>query len=327
MNSKNLEEISLPIKEDLVRVEEVIKAHLKSSVSFITTISEYVIRNGGKRIRPALCLLSSRLAGATGQKVYDSAAAMEFFHTATLMHDDVVDNAKLRRTKPSANAKWGNPVAVLVGDFFYCQASALLVGTENLRIIKKITDAMLLTTEGETLEITKSNDLSTTEEDYLKIIHDKTAILMSASCEIGGILANVSEAYTKALAEYGRSLGIAFQLADDILDYVSEDEKFGKVTGTDLKEGKLTLPLIVALRHCDESEKRVIKDALIAETLETSMLKEIIQVINKYQGIDYTIKLAKTYINRAQEALHIFKPTVEREALIRLTNYVIERDQ
>lgn len=324
---KNLEEISLPIKEDLIKVEEVIQSHLKSTVGFVTSISEYVIRNGGKRIRPVLCLFSSRLAGASGQKVFDSAAAMEFFHTATLMHDDVVDNAKLRRGKPSANATWGNHVAVLVGDFFYCQASSLLVGTDNLRIIKRITEAMLATTEGEILEISKSNDLSTTEEDYLKIIHDKTAVLMSASCEIGGILGNVSEAYIQALAEYGRCLGIAFQLADDILDYISENEKFGKVTGTDLKEGKLTLPLIVALRHCNDSEKRIIKDTLIAETVEQESLKRIISIINQYEGLDYTVKLAKTYLNRAKESLQIFKPTLEREALLRLTDFVIERNQ
>ncbi len=322
-----LEEICLPIRQDLEKVEEVIQNHLHSSVPFVTNIAEYVIKNGGKRLRPVLSLLSSRLAGASGQKVYDCAAAMEFFHTATLMHDDVIDSAKLRRGKPSANAQWGNQVAVLVGDFFYCQASSLLVGTDNINIIRLITKAMLATTEGEILEISKSNDLATLEEDYLKIIHDKTAVLMQSSCEIGGILANISQEYTSALGDYGRNLGIAFQLADDVLDYISDDEKFGKLPGTDLKEGKLTLPLMVALRHCGENERRVIREALIAETIDESRLREITSVINKYEGIEYTMKLGKAYLNRAKESLALFKPTIEKEALLRLTDFVIDRNQ
>lgn len=321
----NLEEICLPIKQDLIEVERVIQSRLKSSVSFVTDVAEYVIHNGGKRLRPSLCLLTSGLAGANGQKVYDCAAAMEFFHTATLMHDDVIDNAKLRRGKPSANAQWGNHVAVLVGDFFYCQASSLLVGTGNLKIIDLITQTMLATTEGEILEISKSNDLSTTEEDYLKIVTAKTAILMRSSCEVGGMLANISEEYIQAMGVYGENLGIAFQLADDVLDYISDEEKFGKARGTDLKEGKLTLPLIVALRHCGNEERRLIKDTLIAENMNESHLREVISIINRHGGIDYTLKLAHSYIQKAEKSLSPFKPSIEKETLLSLSNYVIDR--
>lgn len=323
----NLEEICLPIKQDLIEVEKIVQRHIASSVSFVTTIAEYVIRNGGKRLRPVLCLFSSRLAGASGPKVIDCAAAMEFFHTATLMHDDVIDNAKLRRGKVSANNRWGNQVAVLVGDFFYCQASALLVDTGNLRIIKLVTKAMLSTTEGEILEISKSNDLGTTEEDYLKIVTDKTAVLMSTSCAIGGILGNVSEEYIVALAEYGRNLGVAFQLADDVLDYISEDENFGKAQGTDLREGKLTLPLITALRHCNNDERRLIKDVLIAESLDDLRLREVISIIARTGGMESTLNLARSYIQKAKEALQPFKPSIEKEALLTLASYVIERKQ
>lgn len=322
-----LEEICLPIRKDLAEVEHVIKKHLGSSVAFVSDVAEYVIKNGGKRLRPMLCLFAARLAGASGAKVTECAAAMEFFHTATLMHDDVLDNAEIRRGKTSPNARWGNHVAVLVGDFFYCQASTLLVGTDNLRIIQRVTQAMLATTEGEILEIAKSNDLTTSEEDYLKIIRDKTAILMQCSCEIGGMLANVSETYIKALGAYGRNLGIAFQLSDDVLDYLSDQDQFGKTRGTDLKEGKLTLPLILALRHCNQGEKRVIQETLIAGNLEESRLREIISILKNYNGIDYTMKLAQSYIQKAQEALNPFKPSIDKEALLSLANYVIDRKQ
>ncbi len=320
-----IEEICLPIKQDLAEVEKVIRARCVSNVSFVTDIAEYVVSNGGKRLRPALCLLTSGLAGASGQKVYDCAAAMEFFHTATLMHDDVIDNANIRRGKTSPNNKWGNHVAVLVGDFFYCQASTLLVNTDNMRIIKCVTDAMLATTEGEILEITKSNDLETLEEDYLKIITAKTAILMKASCEIGGLLGNVSEESVRAMAIYGENLGIAFQLSDDVLDYIAEEDRFGKAPGTDLKEGKLTLPLITALRHCSNDERRLIKDALITQSVDEQRLQDIIAIINRYEGLETTLKLAKAYVKRAQEALSLFKPCIEKEALLTLANFVLER--
>lgn len=322
----HLEEICLPIKKDLAEVEAVIQRHIASSVAYVTSIAEYVIRNGGKRLRPILCLFASRLAGASGPKVIECAAAMEFFHTATLMHDDVIDNAKIRRGKSSTNNKWGNQVAVLVGDFFYCQASSLLVGTGSLKVIELVTKAMLSTTEGEILEIAKSNDLGTTEEDYLKIITDKTAVLLATSCAIGGILGNVSQEYIAALAEYGRNLGVAFQLADDVLDYVS-DEDFGKTQGTDLREGKLTLPLLTALRHCSNDERRLIKDVLIAESLDDARLRDVIGVINRYGGIENTLNHAKDYVQKAKDALDPFKPSMEKEALLTLASYVIDRKQ
>lgn len=320
-----LKEICLPIRKQLEETETVIRSHLKSSIPFVTDVAEYVIINGGKRLRPILCLFSSRIAGATGDAVLYCAAAVEFFHSATLMHDDVIDNASLRRGKPSANARWGNQVTVLVGDFFYCHASDLLVKTNNIKAIDLITRAILSTTEGEILEITKSNDMNTSEEDYLKIITEKTAVLMTASCELGGILGNISEQYVRALGVYGNHLGVAFQLADDVLDYVADDEGFGKTNGTDLKEGKLTLPLIHTLRHCHDQERRLIKDALIAEDLEKTQLHEIIKIIHKYGGIEYTVDLSKTYIKKAKEALDLFKPSIDKEALLSLSDYVISR--
>lgn len=321
----SLEEICLPIKSELQEVERVIQAKLASSVPFVTHVAEYVVQNAGKRLRPIFCLFASRLAGPMDKRGIDCAAAMEFFHTATLMHDDVIDNADLRRGKSSANSRWGNQVAVLVGDFFYCRASDLLVGTGNLRIIDLITRVMRVTTEGEIFEISKSNDLNTTEQDYLKVAEEKTAVLISAACEIGGMLGNVSEEFTSALRHYGRGVGIAFQLADDVLDYVSDSQQFGKTRGTDLKEGKLTLPLILALRRASEPERRIIKDALIAEKLEEGRLREIVSMLQKYDGLKATMDLAQTYIQKAKDALVLFKPSIEKEALGCLADYVIER--
>ncbi len=321
----NLQEITFPIKADLAQVEAVLRAKMASTVPFVTDVSEYVMQNGGKRLRPVLTLFCAKLSGVQSHDAIPCAAAMEFFHTATLMHDDVIDNAEVRRGKPSTNARWGNQVAVLVGDYFYCRASDLLVGTGNMKVIECVTHAMRATTEGEILEITKSNDLTTSEEDYLKVIINKTAVLISAACEIGGLLGNISEEFTMALRRYGQNLGTAFQLADDVLDYTSELGEFGKVEGTDLKEGKLTLPLIVALRHAGQAEKQLIRNALIANRLDRGQLKEVLSMIEGFGGIEYTLNLAKTYIKHAQEALTPFKPSIEKEALLSLTEYVITR--
>ena len=321
----NLQEITFPIKTELTEVERVLHQKVSCSIPFVTDVAEYVIQNGGKRLRPMLTLFSSRLAGVNSPQSIHCAAAMEYFHTATLMHDDVIDNAEVRRGKASTNSRWGNQVAVLVGDYFYCRASELLVGTGNMKVIECVTRAMQATTEGELLEITKSNDMTTSEEDYLKVIKNKTAILMSAACEVGGLLGNISEEFVVALRRSGLNLGIAFQLADDVLDYTSEINEFGKVEGTDLKEGKLTLPLIVALRHAGQADRQAIRNVLIANRLEPAQLKEVLALIQTFGGIDYTLNLAKTYLKHAQEALDLFKPSIEKAALVTLTDYVVTR--
>ena len=322
-----LEQITLPIKEDLERVEEVISERLKSDVPFITTVTHYITENGGKRVRPAILLLAARMAGYSGPSAIECAAAIEFCHTATLLHDDVIDKASLRRGRPSTNARGGNHASVLIGDFFYCRASEMFANSDNLKVIQLITKAMRETTEGETLEITKSNDLCITEEEYLKILHAKTAILIATAAEMGGLLGNVSEEFVRSLKEYGTSLGLAFQLADDVLDYISDEETFGKTRGIDLREGKLTLPIITALKQADPQETRMLKDALISEKLEESKLKEIISLIQKLNGIDYTLNLAQHYIAKAKGSLAVFKNSIEKEALLNLADYVICREK
>ena len=322
-----LEQITLAIKADLDRVEAVMQERLQSEIAFITTAAHYITQNGGKRVRPAILLLAARLAGYSGPAAIECAAAIELCHTATLLHDDVIDNAELRRSRKSANSRWGNHASVLIGDFFYCRASEMFAHSDNLKIVQLITKAMRETTEGETLEITKSNSLDITEADYLKIIHAKTAILMATAAAMGGILGNVSEEFILGLKDYGNSLGIAFQLADDVLDYISEEETFGKTRGTDLREGKLTLPIIIALKHADTQETRLLKEALIAEKIEEGKLKETVSLIQKLNGIDYTLNLARHHVARAKKALAVFKHSIEKEALMNLADYVTDRNQ
>lgn len=322
-----LEKICLPIRDQLARLDDAMRLRVQSNVSLVTEVAEYIIANGGKRLRPVFCLLASKLVGYSGDQAIQCAAGLEFIHTASLLHDDVIDNAHLRRGKPSANAKWGNHISVLVGDFFYCRSSDVFTRTGQLEIVQLITDTITRTTEGEVFETVRSNDMDIQEEDYLRIITDKTAVLFASACEVGGLLGRVSEEFQTALRDYGTHVGMAFQLADDYLDYVSDEDQFGKTQGTDLREGKLTLPLIVALREANEGEVRIIKEALLAERVEDFKFKEVISILHKYKALDYTRNQAKKYVEQAKQDLAIFKPSIEKESLCALADYVVLRDQ
>ncbi len=320
-----LREICIPIKDEVSTMESVLSEHLQSRIPFVQGVVDYVIQNGGKRLRPILTILCAKLTGYQGQASQGLGAAIEFMHTATLLHDDVIDNAGLRRGRTTTNSKWGNHVSVLVGDFFYCKAMDILVAQGDLKILKVITDAITTTTEGEILEITKSNDPGTTENDYLQIITSKTAVLISAACQTGAILSRVSEEYEHSLRRFGLNLGIAFQLMDDVLDYTSTEEEFGKINGTDLKEGKLTLPLILTLKKCSESEAQIIKNTLLADEIAAESFRQVLEIINQYEGIRDTLLLAKSYIQRAKDNLSLFKPSLEKETLCALADYVVCR--
>ncbi len=308
-------------------MEAVLTAATTSEVPLITTVVQHIIQKGGKRLRPLLTLLSAKLSGYTGEGPVRIGSAIEMIHTATLLHDDVVDNADLRRGNPSVKAKWGNQVSVLVGDFFWTKASEMIVQEGNLKILEIITRAIRLTTEAEVLEITKHNDFGIEEEIYLKIIRGKTALLFSACCQIGAVFGNVSEPFEEAMRRFGADLGMAFQLTDDLLDYESDEEKFGKQKGGDLKEGKLTLPLIVALKQANLEEQKLIKGALLSGRLESQQLKGVLALIHKYNGMEYTRRLATEYVQRAKENLAAFKPSLEKEALLGLTEHTLTRSE
>lgn len=323
----SLNDILIPMQKQVDELERVMLELLTSQVPFVQSVAEYVIKNGGKRLRPVLTILCAKLSGFEGLSAYKMGSCIEFVHTASLLHDDVIDNAKIRRGKASANSKWGNHVSVLVGDFFYCRASQLLTEQGNIKILKTVTDAITALTEGEVLEITKNLDFTTTEDDYLAIIRNKTAVLFAAACQIGGILGNVSDEYEQALRSYGMNLGMAFQLSDDALDYTAIEDVFGKESGIDLQEGKLTLPLLVANKRATADEHQAIKNALLSDKIEKPVLQEINDIITKYDGFKETYETARRYVDLAKEQLAVFRPSIEKDILLYTADYVLKRDR
>jgi octaprenyl-diphosphate synthase len=253
------------------------------------------------------------------------ASLIEFIHTATLLHDDVVDRAQLRRGIDSANSKWGNEASVLVGDFLFTKCFSLLVQSENWKILQTISKATTIMAEGELEELIRTNDLSLREESYLSIIARKTASLISAATQIGAILGNVSEEKESALSEFGMNVGIAFQLIDDHLDYTSNEEEFGKKIGIDLHDGKITLPLISTLNHCNQEEEAFIRKIVESNPITKDAFFRVVEIIERYHGIQYTWEKAKGYVERAKDYLRLFPNSKEKEALFALADYVLER--
>ncbi len=313
------------IGEELEKVDQEFRRNLRSEVSIISTIGEHLLFSGGKRFRPILLLLSSKLCGYKGESHISMASLIEFIHTATLLHDDVVDKAELRRGVVSANSIWGNDACVLVGDFLFTKSFSLMVENGNLKILKAISTATTLMAEGELEELVKTNDLSITEEKYLSIIFKKTASLISAATQIGAILGNVPIEKELALYEFGKNVGMAFQLIDDKLDYTSNEEEFGKKIGIDLQEGKITLPLIIAYNRCNEDEKEFIQNIIESESIRKDDFLKVVEIIERYDGIYQTWLKAKQYIEDAKRHLQLFPNSREKEALMILADYVLER--
>ncbi len=323
--AQDLNEIAVPIRDELEAIERALRSYLVSEVPLVQEVANYVIQNGGKRFRPILLLFAARLCGAGHVDVSPYACAIEYIHTASLLHDDVVDNATLRRGKASANAKWGNSVSVLVGDFFYCLTSLLLVRAGRLDVLELVSQAIVRTTEGEVLEIAKSSDLDLSEDDYLKIIYHKTAVLIGTSCEIGACAGNLSLDFREVMRRFGESLGMAFQLADDVLDYASCDYKFGKRNGIDFKEGKLTLPLIYTLRAASSDERRRLKELFLGTDLKEEEFQWVTGLMKRYGSLDASLDKARVYGAAAKAALERFKPSLARDALVTLADYVVGR--
>jgi octaprenyl-diphosphate synthase len=313
------------IGDEITKVDQEFRKNLGSGVPIITDIGEYLRRSGGKRFRAKLLLLASRLCGYDGTLHVQMASLIEFVHTATLLHDDVVDRAQLRRGIKSANTIWGDQACVLVGDFLFTKSFSLMVNTGNWKILQIVSEATTLMAEGELAELIKTNDVDLREEDYLSIIRRKTAYLISAATQIGAILAGISNEKEKALAEFGMGLGIAFQLIDDLLDYTSREEEFGKKIGIDLQEGKITLPLILALTRCTEAERMSIRNKVESRPLTERAFFEVVKIINRYGGIEDTRARAQGYVDRAKERLNLFPPSIERKALDAMADYILER--
>jgi octaprenyl-diphosphate synthase len=313
------------IKEDLQKVELEFKKNLDAEAYLIKKVGEYVLNSGGKRFRPSLLLLSARLCGYSGKEHIPLAAVVEFIHTATLLHDDVVDNADLRRGSASVNTIWGNEASILIGDYLFSKSFNMIVDSENIDVLKVLSRTTTLMAEGEILQLLKNSDVETTEKDYLSVVTKKTAVLISATCQVGGVLAGVSGEKEEALVGYGMNLGVAFQLMDDCLDYTSRDEDLGKAIGNDLKEGKITMPLIYALEKSTPREREIIHSAVEADSIAEEQLTSVMGLINRYKGIEYTIDTARRYKEEANSYLEIFEPNIERVALTAVADYVVER--
>ncbi len=323
--TSSLEIVLECIGDDLEKVDREFRRNLESTVPIISAIGEYLLLSGGKRFRAKLLLLSAKLCEYPGNLHIYMASLVEFIHTATLLHDDVVDKADLRRGIDSANSKWGNEASVLVGDFLFTKCFSLLVQSGNWKILQVMSKATTIMAEGELEELIRTNDLSLTEEDYLSIITRKTASLISAATQIGAILGNLSEEKEKALTEFGLNIGIAFQLIDDHLDYTSNEEEFGKKIGIDLQDGKITLPLISTLHHCNQEEEAFIRRTVESNPITKDDFFRVVEIIERHHGIQYTWEKARKYVEKAKAHLHLFPDSKEKEALYALANYVLER--
>ncbi len=320
-----MERVLQMLEGEMALVEQQFRHDLDSEVTLIRKVGEYVLASGGKRMRPMLVLLCARLANYQGASHIGVASVVEFIHTATLLHDDVVDSADLRRGAASANNVWGNEASVLVGDFLFSKSFSIMVRTGSLPILQALSDATTNMAEGEVLQLISTCDLDLSEERYMQVVRDKTAVLIAAACRCGGILGGVSAEQEQALQEFGMELGIAFQFMDDALDYVADQAEFGKACGHDLEEGKMTLPLIETLRHSSREERDRVEQIVEKDQLSDEDFEEVIALIHRYDGIDYTRKRAKELVESAKQRLVAFDDGEAKQALEILADYVVSR--
>jgi len=320
---------------DLDLVEGAMREQLGSISELIPAVGEHVLDSGGKRMRPALLLLAARLCGYEGPRAIQISAAIELLHTATLLHDDVVDVSSLRRGKPSANAIWGNRRAVLSGDFFYARASSMIVEDGNSDILWIFANAIRNMSEGELLQLERSYDATITEAVYYSVIENKSAVLLATATESGAILADVTRAERRKLADFGRELGLAFQLRDDALDYEAGEAELGKRPYTDLREGKVTLPLLLALKRCNGSEREVISGVLKraaihnergdAESKEAIDVRGAVEIVERHHGVADTIRRARGHVERAAAAIAAFPDGAAKGDLLAAAEYCVAR--
>ncbi|MBS0579014.1 MAG: octaprenyl diphosphate synthase [Proteobacteria bacterium] len=317
-----LQEIRALVQADLESVNSVIRARLKSAVPLVDQIAEHIISGGGKRLRPMLVVLCARAAGIQGQAHIEAAAFIEFVHTATLLHDDVVDGSSLRRGRDTANRVFGNQASVLVGDFVYSRAFQMMAAIAQQPVMEIMALATNVIAEGEVLQLMNARDPDTTEQRYLEVIYRKTAKLFEAGAEVAAVLSGVTPAVRQALADYGRHLGTAYQLVDDVLDYRSNPSERGKNLGDDLAEGKPTLPVIHALRHGSESQREAIREAIRRGGL--AQLEPVIAAIDATGGLDYTLALAREQCALALRALEALPDSKYRSGLAALARFAVE---
>lgn len=311
------------IQADMEEMNKVIRTHLRSDVVLINQIAEYIIHAGGKRIRPQLVLLIANAHAYNGSQHYQLAAIIEFIHTATLLHDDVVDESSMRRGRQTANALFGNAASVLVGDFLYSRAFQMMVGINDNNVMQILADATNKIAEGEVLQLLNINDPDLSEERYLHVIHSKTAKLFEAAAQLGAIIAGASQVEVQNAGQYGRSLGTAFQLIDDVLDYSGNANEIGKNIGDDLREGKTTLPLIFLMQHGTKEQRALVRTCI--EQGDLQHFDEILAAITQSGALDYTKHQAEIAAKQAIEAITTLKESAYKQALITLATTSIHR--
>ena len=312
--------------DDMAKVNETILSQLSSDVSLINQLGFYIVSGGGKRIRPLIAILAARSLGYEGTSHTTAAAFIEFIHTATLLHDDVVDESDMRRGKATANAAFGNAASVLVGDFIYTRSFQMMTQLGSIKILDLMSNAVNVIAEGEVLQLMNCNDPDTSEESYMQVIYSKTARLFEAATQVGAILCEAPAEVETALQDYGRYLGTAFQLIDDVMDYTSDGDEMGKNVGDDLAEGKPTLPLLYAMQHGNDSQRAMIREA-IEQANGMERLTEILQAMDDTGALEYTRQKALQEADKAIEALNILPDSQYKQALIALSHLAVHRNK
>lgn len=323
----NMADVWEAYRAELDGVEHQVRQNLDSSVTLVNTVAAHILNSGGKRVRPLLLLLSARVCGYAGHEHHQLGSLIEFIHTATLLHDDVVDEADIRRGRRTARKVWGNQISILVGDYLYSKAMAQIVEFRSHSMNDVLAEACTKMAEGEVLQLYYNGNPSMPESDYIKIVEHKTAGLIAAACRMGAILADASEERQSALFRFGQYLGIAFQVADDTLDYNADGERLGKTLGQDLRQGKATLPLLHLLDHCSEQDRTMIKDRMETRTLSPEDLEWILGLMQEAGSLAYAMERAKAYIQAAQRELEVFEDSSARRALAVAADYMITRDR
>jgi octaprenyl-diphosphate synthase len=322
-----LSQIFEPIRADLAEVDREFVRQVESQVHVIPEIGRYIQTSGGKRVRPAVLLMAARLSGYTGDRAVMFAAVVEFIHTATLVHDDIIDDSALRRGRLAVHSRWGNDITVLLGDYLYIKSMAMALTHDTLDIVRALCDVTLRMIEGELYQLTKNGDAGITEEEHFDIIRRKTAYLFGGCGQIGGMLGKISPERVEALQEYGFNLGIAFQLVDDLLDFTGDLKALGKPVGADLVEGKMTLPLIHLLQQGEDRAESIVRDIIATRKATDEQWAEIMTMLQRHRSIDYAYQRAVEFAERAKKSLYAFPPSSERDALLALPEYVLARDR
>ncbi len=322
-NPFNLDDLKNLVAEDMQRVNQVITDNLASHVALINQLSQHIILSGGKRLRPMLVLLTAKSCNYKGEDDALLAAVIEFIHTATLLHDDVVDESDMRRGQETASHIWGNEAAVLVGDYLYSRAFQMMVRAQSMRIMELLSNATNTIAQGEVLQLLNVKNPDTSEEKYHEVIYGKTACLFEAATQIGAILGNSDHEVEMAMAKFGKHLGTAFQLVDDALDYNADSEELGKNVGDDLAEGKPTLPLIYAMQQGNTAQAELIRQSIKQGGLEH--IEEITKIIKETGALDYTLDQAQAEADKAKAAITFLPPGDYRQALMFLADYAVER--